>query len=72
MQIGQRTYVARSLHVLRHTFAVTAIQRNISLPAVQRILGHDHLGTTEIYLNLSIEHVLEEYQSKCYPGELGS
>jgi integrase/recombinase XerD len=53
-----------SPHVLRHTFAVTAIQKGISLPAVQRLLGHDHLGTTEIYLNLSPEHVLEEYRAK--------
>ncbi len=65
-RVANRAGISRpcSPHVLRHTFAVTAIQRNISLPAVQRILGHDHLGTTEIYLNLSPEHVLEEYQAK--------
>jgi integrase/recombinase XerD len=40
-------------HVLRHTFSVTAIQKGISLPALQRLLGHDRLTTTEIYLNLS-------------------
>jgi integrase/recombinase XerD len=53
-----------SPHVLRHTFAVTAIQKGISLPALQRLLGHDHLATTEIYLNLSPEHVLQEYKDK--------
>jgi integrase/recombinase XerD len=40
-------------HVLRRTFSVTAIQKGISLPALQRLLGHDRLTTTEIYLNLS-------------------
>ena len=30
-------------HVLRHTFAVTAVQKGISLPALQRLLGHDRL-----------------------------
>ena len=40
-------------HVLRHTFAVAAVQKGISLPALQRLLGHDRLTTTEIYLNLS-------------------
>jgi site-specific recombinase XerD len=35
-------------HVLRHTFAVTAVQKGISLPALQRLLGHDRLTTTEI------------------------
>jgi len=53
-----------SPHVLRHTFAVTAIQKGISLPTLQRLLGHDHLATTEIYLNLSPEHVLQEYRDK--------
>jgi integrase/recombinase XerD len=28
-------------HVLRHTFAVTAIQKGVSLPALQRLLGHE-------------------------------
>ena len=48
----------------RHTFAVTAIQKGISLPALQRLRGHDHLATTEIYLNLSPEHVLQEHLDK--------
>ena len=50
--------------MLRHTFAVTAIQKGISLPALQRLLGHDTLLTTEIYLNLSPEHVVEEFRQK--------
>ena len=49
-------------HVLRHTFAVTAVQKGISLPALQRLLGHDHLATTEIYLNLSPEEVVREFR----------
>jgi integrase/recombinase XerD len=51
-------------HVLRHTFSVTAIQKGISLPALQRLLGHDHLATTEIYLNLSPEEVVREFREK--------
>ncbi len=30
-------------HVLRHTLSVTAMQKDISLPALQRLLGYDHL-----------------------------
>jgi site-specific recombinase XerC len=41
-------------HVLRHPFAVAAVQKGISLLALQRLLGHDRLTTTEIYLNLSL------------------
>jgi integrase/recombinase XerD len=33
----------------RHTFAVTAVQKGISLPSLQRLLGHEYLGTTQIY-----------------------
>jgi integrase/recombinase XerD len=51
-------------HVLRHTFAVTAIQKGISLPALQRLLGHDRPTTTEIYLNLSPEEVVREFREK--------
>ena len=55
--IANRASISRrvSPHVLRHTFSVTAVQKGISLPALQRLLGHDHLATTEIYLNLSPE-----------------
>lgn len=51
-------------HVLRHTFATLALQKGISLTAVQKILGHDRLTTTVIYLNFTDTHVLEEYSRK--------
>ena len=51
-------------HVLRHTFSVTTIQKGISLPSLQRLLGHDRLTTMEIYLNLSPEEVLREFREK--------
>jgi integrase/recombinase XerD len=51
-------------HVLRHTFAALALQKNISLAAVQKILGHDRLTTTAIYLNLTDTHIIEEYEQK--------
>jgi integrase/recombinase XerD len=51
-------------HVLRHTFATTALQKGLSLAAVQKILGHDRLATTAIYLNLTDTHVVEEFQRK--------
>ena len=65
-RLANRASISRpvSPHVLRHTFAVTAVQKGISLPTLQRLLGHDHLTTTEIYLNLSPEEVVREFQSK--------
>lgn len=51
---------------LRRTFAVTAIRRGISLASVQRLLGHEHLATTELYLNLSPEDGIREFEAKWY------
>src|SRR6266850_6713346 len=58
--IANRANISRPVtpHVLRHTFAVTAVQKGISLPSLQRLLGHDRLTTTEIYLNLSPEEAI--------------
>jgi integrase/recombinase XerD len=38
--------------------------RSFSTRALQEILGHDRLTTTEIYLNLSPEDVIREFYSK--------
>ncbi len=65
-RVASRARIKRPVtpHVLRHTFAVTAVQKGISLPALQRLLGHDRLTTTEIYLNLSPEEVIREFREK--------
>ena len=64
--IANRASISRPVtpHVLRHTFSVTAVQKGLSLPALQKLLGHDRLTTTEIYLNLSPEEAIREFQSK--------
>jgi integrase/recombinase XerD len=53
-----------SPHVLRHTFATMALQKGISPPTVQKILGHDRLQTTAIYLNFTDVHIQEEFERK--------
>jgi len=65
-RVATRAHIRRPVtpHVLRHTFSVTAIQKGISLPALQRLLGHGHLATTKIYLNLSPEDVIREFREK--------
>lgn len=52
---------AANPHRFRHTFAVDMITSGMSLPALQRILGHSQITTTMRYLNLSPEHVREEF-----------
>jgi len=51
-------------HILRHTFATLALQKGISLAAVQKVLGHDRLTTTAIYLNFTDSHVIDEFTNK--------
>jgi integrase/recombinase XerD len=65
-QMANRAHIRRPVtpHVLRHTFSVTCIQKGISTRALQEILGHDRLATTEIYLNLSPEDVIREFHRK--------
>jgi integrase/recombinase XerD len=53
-----------SPHVLRHTFTTTALQKGISLPTVQKILGHDSLQMTAIDLNVTDVHIQDEFERK--------
>jgi integrase/recombinase XerD len=53
-----------SPQVLRHTFAKMALQKGISLPTVQKILGHGSLQTTAIYLNFTDVHIQDEFERK--------
>ncbi|MCG3132809.1 MAG: Tyrosine recombinase XerC [Phycisphaerae bacterium] len=64
--VANRAKISREVtpHVLRHTFATLFLQKGGSLAALSRILGHDRLETTAIYLNLTDMHVLEEYAAK--------
>jgi integrase/recombinase XerD len=48
----------------RYTFATTALRKGISLPTVQKILGHDRLQTTAIYLNYTDVHIQDEFERK--------
>lgn len=64
--IANRAQITASVtpHILRHTFATLFLQKGGSLAALKKILGHDRLSTTEIYLNLTDRHVIEEYEQK--------
>ena len=42
-------------HDLRHTFATMALQNGVDVRAVQEVLGHEHLNTTEIYTHIDNE-----------------
>ena len=44
-----------SSHKLRHTAATLMLQNGVDVRAVQEVLGHDHLNTTEIYTHIDKE-----------------
>ena len=64
--VADRAGITRDVspHVLRHTFATTALQMGISLPTVQKILGHDRLATTAIDRNFTDVHIQDEVERK--------
>ena len=55
-----------SPHTFRHSFATHLLQGGANLRAVQEMLGHENLGTTEIYMHIDITHLREGILT-CHP-----
>ena len=53
-------------HMFRHTFATHLLDNGSDLIAVQELLGHESLASTEIYTHISNEHLRDVYL-KCHP-----
>jgi len=66
-RIVKRVAIAHGLspdvhpHTLRHAFGTHMLEEGADLRAIQEILGHERLSTTQRYTQLSTKHVLEVY-----------
>ena len=65
--LGEITTIEqKSPHVLRHTFATHLLNRGADIRAIQKILGHSSLNSTQIYTHNTIDKLKDVYK-KAHP-----
>src|ERR1700729_2837349 len=56
-------------HTLRHAFGTHMLEEGADLRAIQELLGHERLATTQRYTQLTVKHVMEGYDRTHPPAK---
>lgn len=66
--LAERAGIRKTIspHTLRHSFATHLLEGGANLRAIQQMLGHESIATTEIYIHIDRSHLREEIL-RCHP-----